>query len=395
MNVLALIASFLALACCLGPLISVVLFIYKLRIPNVVPPVRVAVILPATGALPGLEDLLDDLAGQSLAPHRLIIAVESTADPAYARARSGRARENRLAIEVVVAGLTSDRGQKSANILAAVERLNAEDDFILCIDADIRPQPWYVAAIIAPLAHDHADLVSGYRWLTPIGGGIAGALVAALDRRLSVLPRFNVRKLVWGGSMAFSARALRALDLPMTLAGEISDDLAIDRRAVEIGLRVLVRPALRAPTPLDGGARRVFAFARRQLQYLRLYRPRLWLFGAIGAISDLFARLFLILDVAENAGGAVLAAYVLIAIVAIDSLGTWLRLLVSARLGVSDSWTFRAFQYGLALAIVPLPAVWGALFCASLRPSSIEWAHIRYDVGKSGRVLRVRRRSPA
>ena len=120
MNVPAPIASFLALACCLGPLISVVLFIYKLRIPNVVPPVRVAVILPATGPLPGLEDLLDDLAGQSLAPHRLIIAVESTADPAYAVTFNGNGSTGGLTApetDNIPSALTLDCQHRAAHII--------------------------------------------------------------------------------------------------------------------------------------------------------------------------------------------------------------------------------------------------------------------------------------
>jgi hypothetical protein len=32
------------------------------------------------------------------------------------------------------------------------------------LDADICPQPWWLAALVAPLATDGADLVNGYRW---------------------------------------------------------------------------------------------------------------------------------------------------------------------------------------------------------------------------------------
>jgi hypothetical protein len=345
--------------------------------------------------LPGLEDLLDDLAAQTLIPKRLIVAVESAADPAYRRALATRATERRFAVDVVIAGLADDRGQKSTNILAAAAMLTNEDDYVLFIDADIRPQPWYVAGLVAPLTHGHADLVNGYRWLTPVDGGLAAAIVAAIDRRVSVLPRFGFRNLVWGGSMAFSAKAVRALDLPATLAYDISDDLAIERRAAEIGLRVLVRPALRTPTPLDGDARRVFSFARRQLQYLWLYRPALWCFGTAVTVCDLIARLFLLVRLASVAGDALPLACVVAAIVAMDALSVTFRLLASARIGVSDARAFQIVQYGLAATIVPLPLAWASLFCLSFRPSSIKWAHVRYEVEKGGRVRRVWRDSHA
>src|SRR5260370_4081199 len=74
----AILIALAALACAL-------VFRIRMLIPTEVPDARVTLILPATGPLPGLADLLEGLRNQTLRPALLIIAVESPDDPAYAR----------------------------------------------------------------------------------------------------------------------------------------------------------------------------------------------------------------------------------------------------------------------------------------------------------------------
>ena len=77
----ASVAGFYAL----GSLALVLLFASHLRVPQDHLSARVALVLPVTGELPGLEDLLTALSAQSLQPSRVIVAVESYEDPAHAR----------------------------------------------------------------------------------------------------------------------------------------------------------------------------------------------------------------------------------------------------------------------------------------------------------------------
>jgi glycosyltransferase involved in cell wall biosynthesis len=369
-------------------------FLRRFRVPASAPRAAVTVILPATGPLPGLDGLIADLKRQSLPPRRLIVAVEAKTDPAYERVRAVQATTVLPTIDLVVAGQTASSGQKCANIVAALNALGPEDEYVLLIDADIRPQPWYVASLIEGLAAGGPDLVNGYRWLTPTRPTLFAALVAALDRRIGVLPRPPATKLIWGGSIAVTARALAALDLPSTLAGQILDDLPIGSRAAAIGLRVWARQAARAPTPLEPEPRRLVAFARRQLQYLKLYRPALWSAAVLIAIADLCARLLLIAAAAAQAPQAGAALATLIALAALDWLSAELRLYASRRLGVVDTRAFRFFTRLFALTLLPLPLLWTGLLCASFFASRIAWAHIRYTVDKTGRVLRVQRDAP-
>src|SRR5271155_2181965 len=147
----------------MGSLACVVLFLAKLRIPTSGLVAGIVLILPATGSLDNLETLLAALGRQSVRARRLIIAVESPDDPAYRRA--GRVGKNHPGAgdENVVAGVSNRRGQKCTNILAALTRLAAEDRFVVMLDADICPQPWWLAALVAPLAPGGAHPRKRYR----------------------------------------------------------------------------------------------------------------------------------------------------------------------------------------------------------------------------------------
>jgi hypothetical protein len=366
-------------------------YLHDLRIPKHTPQARVTAILPATGILPRLEDLIADLARQTLPPRRLIVAVESQADPAYERVRSLQATTERPAIDLVVAGVSASSGQKNANILAALKALGPEDEYILLMDADIRPQTWYVASLFEAIVAGHFDLVNAYRWLTPTRPSLFATLIATLDRRIATLPRALATGLIWGGSIALSARALATLDLPSTLSGQILDDLPIGSRAPAAGLRVWARRISRAPTPLEGDARRLLAFARRQLQYLRLYRRNAWWTALVFAIADLGARFVLLASAMASVPHFSTTQAILIAVVGVDLIGAEVRLLASRRLGVIDSTAFKTLNRVFVVTILPLQLLWAAILCASFFALHIKWAHVAYTVDSTGRVLRIER----
>jgi len=349
---------------------------------------RVALVLPATGPLPGLEELLSALMVQSLQPYRLIIVVESRGDPAYARAAAAAEAYPQLKIEVVVAGLSSLRSQKCTNLLAALAQLEAEDAHIVLLDADIRPQTWWLASLVAPLAAGRADIVNGYRWQVPITLSLGTVLVADIDRGIAILPRLQQLRAIWGGSLAFTRHALEILDLPATIGRTLTEDLPIGDRAAQTGLRVLTRRAVRSPTPLSGTFRDLWRFGRRQYQLIRLYRPGLWFFAAFVVTTDLIARVVLLSTIA--AWGAALPTIMLIA--ALGSIATEIRLTIGKRLGATDGTGLHLAQHLLAWTILPAVGFHASVIWGGFVTSPVVWRHIRYIVDKTGQVIDVTRR---
>ncbi|MBV9686790.1 MAG: glycosyltransferase, partial [Alphaproteobacteria bacterium] len=301
------------------------LFFARLRVQDDRLSAKVALVLPVTGSLPGLNDLFAALAAQSLSPHRLIVSVESREDPAYARVAALAECFPQLEIQLVVAGLSPLRSQKCTNLLAALTQLEGDDAYIVLFDADIRPQPWWLATLVAPLVAGRADLVYGYRWPAPTTLNLGTALGAGIDRAIAVLPRLSQTRPIWGGSLAVSRRALDMLDLPNTIGRALTEDLPIGDRAAQTGLRILNRRAVRPPTPLAGNILDVWRFARRQYQLIRLYRQGLWAFAALVASSDLAARIFLVSKLASS--GVALPA--LFALALLGSSAIEIRLAIS------------------------------------------------------------------
>jgi len=382
------LAAAVAILIALAALICALVFRTRMLIPGEVPDARVTLILPATGPLPGIADLFEELRGQSLRPARLIVAVESEADPAYARVARLKPAYPDLAIELIVAGVSGERAQKCTNILAGLQRLGAVDVYVVLFDADIRPQPWWLAGLIGPLAAGRADIVNAYRWQVPQRTSLATVIGAAIDRGIAVLARIGSNAAVWGGSVAFTRAALDALDLPRILARAVTEDAVIGLEAEALGLRVVTRRGLRLPTPLSGGLVSLWRFTRRQYQLVRLYRPRLWLLASSICTADLLARTTLIIAAfAADAAAARIAVAALVALGLLGSITAELRFAVGRRLGVADPLRFMLAHHALVWSFLPAAAFHASAIWAAFYYSPIVWAHVRSTVERPGRVV--------
>jgi hypothetical protein len=360
----------------------------RLRVLHDCPSASVTLVLPATGELSGLEDLFAALTAQSLRPRRLIVSVEAREDPAYPRVTALAQCYPQLKIDVVVAGLSPLRSQKCTNVLAALAQLDADDAYIVLLDADIRPQPWWLAMLVAPLAARRADVVNGYRWPVPTRTSLGTILVSAIDRAVAVLPRVRWTRSAWGGSLAFTRNALAALDLPNTIGHALTEDLPIGDRAAQTGLRMLTRRAIRPPTPLAGNLRDVWRFARRQYQLIRLYRPGLWCFAAFVVTTDLAARIALLSKVL----GWRPALPAILVVACLGSIATEIRLTIGRKLGVTDRIGFRFAQHLLGWTILAAPMFHASVIWGGAVTSPVIWRHVRYVVDNTGQVIDVARR---
>lgn len=368
---------------------GVLLYLRRLALPAVAAEGRALLILPLTGAAPGLEDLFAALAAQTLRPHRLVVAVEDAGDPAAARAMA-LARLLPCPLDLVVAGRHDGRGQKNTNLIAALARIAPEDAVVVLLDADIRPPSWWLSALATPVLRGEADLVTGYRW--PLPGGLAGGFWAALDRGFALLPKPAAFGFVWAGSLAIAPAAVARMGLARRLEATLSDDLSIGAAAARLGLRVLHRRALLLATPAEGAARAQLAFAHRQVQILRLYRPGWWALGAAGLAVSLAAWLALAAQAAAGGGVALAAA----GAGAAAGLACWQgRRRVAARLGLPPDAPGADALQALLAALPPLPGAYAAgLFLAALRVRRIRWRHVDYAVAGPAAV-RVTARRPA
>jgi hypothetical protein len=374
-----------ALLTTLAWLAGVAWFLRFFRAPSVEVPGRVTLLLAVTGRTDGLPPLFAALARQTLRPRRMLVAIEAETDPALAQVRE---LEHLLPfpVEVVVAGLDDTRSQKATNMIAALARVDAEDDALVLLDADILPQDHWLSWLATPALNGAADVVTGYRWHALDGAGPGRHVVAWLDRSLALGPRFLASGLVWGGSVAVSRDALARMDLADALGRTFSTDGAISRRARALGLRVLTRRAVLLPTPPEGGDREAIAFKTRQLQIVHVYVPSLWVWLGVALHAEALVLPLALLGL----GGNGVALGFVGAVGAVGVVRALLHDRVTRAVGIREGMPARAAQVALgALAPLAAPAV-VALFWTSARTRVIRWRHIEYEVRgpEDVRVLR-------
>jgi len=161
---------------------------------------RVAVILPIKGVDDDTHANIQALLDQDYPEYRLIFTAESDEDPVVGLLEKIATEDSR--IEIVIAGLASNRGQKVHNQLAAVERTSEHDEVLAFMDADARPNPNWLRALVAPLTRDEIGASTGYRYYVPVTDHTANKIVSVLNAQVAALFGPYRRTLAWGGSMA-------------------------------------------------------------------------------------------------------------------------------------------------------------------------------------------------
>jgi cellulose synthase/poly-beta-1,6-N-acetylglucosamine synthase-like glycosyltransferase len=251
-------------------------------------PVSPALTGPCTAvliAIKGVSDItpqfLNALRAQEYRDFRLIFALESGDDPAWPMlAQLQRELSGTLEVDLIVAGLSSNRAQKVHNLLAASNALRAEDRIVVFADADIVPDPLWLARLVLPVASGETAASCGYRWQLPIGRDWPSLIVAAVDMSVATAARSRMWNLCWGGSVALDRAALEQIDLRSTWERAASDDLTLTRALRRRRLRIYVPPRVLVPSPVMHSWSSLFSFMHRQYLLVRTYALRHWLVAA-------------------------------------------------------------------------------------------------------------------
>jgi len=390
---LAWLAFLLALAglfCNLLSVASAVVRLAKLQKPRVRRTLTTTVILPITGAAEGLETVIAALEGQTLPPRRLIVSVESRDDPAYARANQSAGLAH-LPVTIVVAGESRGQAQKCHNQQAALALIDADDEAIVLMDGDIVPQDWWLSALVSPLADGRWDLVTGHRWQRLAGPKLGAHLAAAIDRGVTLLPRFdwNWTTVVWGGSLGISVAAAKRMDLGNSLDGTLSDDLSLADRAAASGLRILTRGSLLVPSPTALDLPSAWRFGVRQYRIGHIYRPWLWRLAVVAVNLRLAGWVAAIWQVAATGE----YIWMLAGLVGLAVLKQYLVGEIGRRLDMPDPTEVRAGQLLLGLVQPLVDLFHSSIVFAAARTHRVRWGHVLYEVAGPNAIT-VKERLP-
>jgi cellulose synthase/poly-beta-1,6-N-acetylglucosamine synthase-like glycosyltransferase len=365
--------------------LAVLIFCASLgRAPRLARVPRVAVLVAVKGHNVQLDPFLRSLFEQDYPDYRVIFAVESEDDPAVAAIAPWRERlGGRVAL--VTAGLSVDEGQKTTNLLAAVSRLEPDDEVILLADADIVADRSWIRELVAPLTNGEADLVSGFTWVVVSDRRPTTFLLASIASALSTFPRLPFLNAAWGGSTALTRETFEKLGVAAAWRGTLSDDLQLTAIAQRGSCRIAAPPNV-LPRTLGHTASfaAVTAQARRWYMLVRVYLPMTYVLMLAGAT---FIASGWIAALAGAVSGSALALTAFAGALVCAALRDGGRAILVARL-----WGRAGLRENLAFLVVepliaPVASVANAAFAwSALAMRRTTWAGITYELAGPQKV---------
>jgi cellulose synthase/poly-beta-1,6-N-acetylglucosamine synthase-like glycosyltransferase len=282
---------------------------------------RIQVFIPCKGLDLKFADTIRNLCRQDYPNYCVTFVVESRDDPAYARLRQLLEKENGVPVEIVVAGLAADCGQKVHNLLAATALLKDDVEVLAFADSDAVPGPDWLQRLIFELDKPQVGAVTGYRWFVPEGKSWPSAVLSALNTCVTFGMTCRWLNHVWGGSWAIRREDFQRALKAGVWHNTVSDDLPVGSYLRTRKLQIRFQPACLVASPLRATWRGLIEFARRQFVITRIHDPRVfWLglaaffFGALSFWGGLAVSTWL-LTLGHGTGwlavGATVASYLL------------------------------------------------------------------------------------
>ncbi len=231
------------------------------------------------------------LRSQDYPNYRIIAAIESETDPAFAMLKEEMKRPG-APLRIVVAGYSERTGQKVWNLLAALGEIGTGDEIVAFVDADTLPTPEWLSRLVAGLVNTGREAVTGYRWIVPADNRISSAVVAAANASIVTLPRLPiVINHCWGGMTAVRRTTLERIDIRRYWAGAISDDAQMTRAFRDAGCPIFSPRQSLLLSPVSMNWREALSFGRRQYRIVLLHDSVIWMLAALGTAFPIAAAL--------------------------------------------------------------------------------------------------------
>jgi cellulose synthase/poly-beta-1,6-N-acetylglucosamine synthase-like glycosyltransferase len=248
---------------------------------------------PATLIVPvkGLDDLLGayvvSLFSQDYPDYSLIFAVAEECDPAYSfladRLRQFYAADGSgpRDTNLVVAGLSPERGEKVNNLLAGLRAVPSDAQVLVFADADARFRREWLGSLIGPLSDPVVTVSTGFRWYLP-GRTFASRLRAAWDASIATTFGEHRRNFAWGGSMAIRAADFHRLNVAERYwAGSASDDYGLTNAVRDSHGWIRFEPKCLVASSDQITLSGFLRWSNRQIIITRVYASRLWWQGLL------------------------------------------------------------------------------------------------------------------
>lgn len=254
------------------------------------PQPAVVVWSPVKGLSDTYEAHLNRLLNQDYPDYRIVIALESKADPVFTylhdrfelvpTAHDEVYESAQAPVRVVIAGHATDQGQKVHNLIAAYLNDEGYGQVIMTVDADALWEPHTINSLLAGLEKPKAGISMGYRWIVPQTASLPNLFASLINASVACILGPHFANSAWAGSMAIKRATFEKLQVVGHWKGKANDESVLMNLLTKNGLRAIYCPQVTPVTLADYNWKSVINFGRRQYIHQWVYRKILWFYGA-------------------------------------------------------------------------------------------------------------------
>ncbi len=262
------------------------------------------IIIPCKGADRHLQQNLRAFCLQQYAPYHIIFVIDCLNDPAYPILQTLVKDTANTVIEITKP--VSTTSGKIAALLTGVEQAT-DTDILVFADSDIRPHPYWLSSLIAPLSDPQIGATTGFRWFFPT---TLKSYLLSVWNMGSLISQFHpLSNYTWGGSTAITKQLFDQLNICHHWRTGLSDDLILTNHLKKADKTICFLPKCIAESPVDTSVSSFLRWGSQQFMWIRWYNPLLW---TVSLGCMLFLHLILFCGILTALYGSLLIAGVLL-----------------------------------------------------------------------------------
>ena len=360
-------------------------------------PAKVNLIVPCKGIDADTRRKLQAFFFQDHPNFRITFAVESATDSVVPLIRELQSENKFVASSIVTAGRATHCGQKVHNLLAAIDKLEAEVDVLAFADVDALVKPSWLRWLTIGVGREQIGARTGYRWMVPKQNNFPTLLGASLNNSIAACLGKGNHNLVWGGSWAIHRKVFKHSGIGEAWSQVLSDDFVASRairnaRFEGHPLKIQFEPQCVCETDAEFTWSSLFEFIVRQLKITRLYAFRFWTIALLNCLTTQLAfwgSIIAWVVVMATGDRGLTPTMLMCSFIAIYVLGVArasLRQNMARRL-IPD-WRTQRPARRFDLFAWPITGLFAALMliCSSVG-NRISWSNIHYLVESGGRTM--------
>jgi cellulose synthase/poly-beta-1,6-N-acetylglucosamine synthase-like glycosyltransferase len=359
----------------------------------------VTVFMPLRGVDDELKENVTAVFTQNYPSYEIVFVSGDENDSAWSAVEDARRSftgESGPAMQTVIAGPATHRGQKVHNLSVAIEKAHPNSEVFVFVDSDARVSSRWLRSLVAPLQDETIGATTGYRWFVPVRGGFASHLQSVWNASIaSALGPDQAKNFCWGGSTAIRRATFDKCKVIEYWRGTVSDDFALTRALHDAGLPIKFVPQCLTPSFEECSLGALVEFTSRQLKITRAYAAHLWkavLFGSAIFVLTFFGGLALVGARAVTGRSFATPLFLLLIMFTMGAMKSHLRLRAVTSV-IQDA---RTSTFAATFAHVMLWPLASALYFYNAVVASVSrritWRGITYELKSPNETVIIRRK---